>query len=347
VRYLDQLLNDIRAQIEPEQAVVEEAVHRRGVVLEAGSSYAGAVDSFGSGSIMHGTAICPIHRRDKGLDADGTVVLDPRVWPRLGPESPYGEPPDQVVEMYRQHVGEKVRASGYPDATATKTKRAILVRFARPLPNGEDPSADLVLGLPRRAGGIWIPNTDQHRWDPSDPKTHTRLLNDVPKELRVARARTIRLAKAENKRTDPPALCSFNIEALAWMYVTTVMPLPESLLTLWESGAADLRDRLTPDPAGVSKPIKVADRRAAAWRWEDAGRRLRQALQTHQTDQAVRALLHPLWPEYVADDPRQTTARREETAAALRARRSVYPAAAGGFALAGQAALKSTRSFGS
>ncbi|MDX6198989.1 MAG: hypothetical protein QOJ79_2140 [Actinomycetota bacterium] len=347
MRYVDQLLDDVRAQIEPDRAVVDEALRRRALCLDAAASFAGSVDIFGSGSLAHGTAICPIHKRDKGLDADGTTVLDQRAWPSLGPETAINEPPDRVVELYRQHIEAKVRAAGYPRATVTVTKRAILVRFHSPLPCGEDPTVDVVLGLTRSQGGIWIPNTDQHRWDPSDPKTHTRLLNDVAKELRVARARTIRLAKAENKRTDPPALCSFNIEALAWMFVPTAMPLPESLLTLWENGAADLRARLTPDPARVSKPIKVADRDAAVKRWEDASWRLGQALRPGQTDRAIRDLLHPLWPEYVADDPSQTPARRAATAAAIRSGRSLYPAAAGGFALAGAAAFKTVRSYGS
>lgn len=346
MRYIDQLLDDVRAQIEPDEAVVEEAVRRRALCLDAAASYAGAVDVFVSGSLAHGTAICPIHKRDKGLDADGTVVLEQRAWPQFGPETWSDEPPDVVVELYREHVGEKVRASGYPRATATGTKRAVLVRFFKPLPCGEDPSVDVVLGLTRSEGGIWIPNTEQHRWDPSDPKTHTRLLNDVSKNLRVSRARTIRLAKAENKRTDPCALCSFNVEALAWMYVQSVMPLPESLLTLWENGAADLRARLTPDPAKVSKPIKVADRDAAVRRWEDAARRLGLALRPGQADRTVRELLHPLWPEYVAEDPAQTVARRAEAAAALRSGRPVYPAATGGFVLAGATALKTPRSYG-
>lgn len=346
MRYIDRLLDDVRAQIEPDKAVVEEALRRRALCLEAAASYAGAADVFGSGSLAHGTAICPIHKRDKGLDADGTTVLDQRAWPQLGPETWTNQPPEAVLELYRQHIEAKVRAAGYPRATATVTKRAILVRFFKPMPCGEDPTVDVVLGLTRAQGGIWIPNNDQHRWDPSDPKTHTRLLNDVAKELRVARARTIRLAKAENKRTEPPALCSFNIEALAWMHVQTVMPLPESLLALWENGAADLRARLTPDPAGVSKPIKLADRAGAVKRWENAASRLGQALRPGQTDPAVRDLLHDLWPEYVADDPSQTPARRAEAAAALRAGRSVYPAATGGFLLAGTHALKSTRSYG-
>jgi hypothetical protein len=82
-------------------------------------------------------------------------------------------------------------------------------------------------------------------------------------------------------------------------------------------------------------------------RWEDAARRLGRALRPGLTDSTVRELLYPLWPEYVADDPTQTTARRAETAAALRAGRRLYPAAAGGFALAGETAFKAPRSFGS
>ena len=40
-----------------------------------------------------------------------------------------------------------------------------------------------------------------------------------PKALRVTRAGAIRLAKAENKRTAVPPLCSFNLEAFALMFV--------------------------------------------------------------------------------------------------------------------------------
>ena len=72
------------------------------------------------------------------------------------------------------------------------------------------------------------PNTETEAWDPSDPEEHTRLLTTKsdPKALRVTRARAIRLAKAENKRTAVPPLCSFNLEAFGLMFVELGMDEP-------------------------------------------------------------------------------------------------------------------------
>lgn len=79
---------------------------------------------------------------------------------------------------------------------------------------------------------MWIPNTEADRWDPSHPEKHTELLTAEPKHLRVVRARAIRLAKAEYKRTATPPLCSFNVEALGWMFVEPGMGEPAALLAL-------------------------------------------------------------------------------------------------------------------
>lgn len=357
-RYIDQLLDDVRAQLEPLPEVVSEALARRQLVLQAAVSIAGAFRCIESGSLAHGTAICPIHRRDRGLDADGAVVLRQEMWPLLGPETVSNHPPDEVVNQYCTYVVGKVRAAGYSRATAEPTKRAILVRFHQPLPDGEDPSVDLIIALPRPAGGVWIPNLEKHRWDPSDPGMHTLLFNSGPPGVPVTRAQAVRLGKGENKRTDPPALCSFNVEALAWMFLREVLPLPEALLLLWSQGAADLARRLTPDPAGVSAPIKVKDRFAAARRWQSNAQRMEAALRPGCSDAEVQALLHPLWPDYIADDPKRTPAREAvrraaETAAraadlaeTLRTRRPVYAARSGGLALGGGVALKSPRSSG-
>jgi hypothetical protein len=175
VRYTQTLLDDIRSQIEPDDVVVKEAKDRRRLVQDAATSYGHTRQTFASGSLAHGTAICPIHHRDKGLDADCAVVLDPARWPHLGPETAANEPPDATVELFRGHVERHVRQSGYPKAKATITKRAVLIEFKAALPEGEDPSVDLIVALPRATGGVWIPNTDHHRWDASDPERHTEL----------------------------------------------------------------------------------------------------------------------------------------------------------------------------
>ena len=249
--YTQQLLNDVRAQLAPEDVVLKEAKDRRELVLRAAESFPGVnrSRSFASGSLAHGTANCPVHERDKGLDADCGIVLDRRSHSTLGPDSPQQEGPTRIVEQVRNHLRPKIRAE-YPDATFRITKRAIFIRFGAPLPTGEDPTVDLVVGLERReAPGLWIPNTcEAERWDPSHPEMHTQLLTAKPKDLRVVRARAIRLAKAENKRTGKPPLCSFNLEALAWMFVEQGMTEPDALLALWTDGADDLQRRLTPVP---------------------------------------------------------------------------------------------------
>jgi hypothetical protein len=79
------------------------------------------------------------------------------------------------------------------------------MEFNVPLPNGEDPTVDLVAGLERKEKpGLWIPNLEKDRWDPSDPEEHTRLLTAELKSLRVTRARASRLAKAANKADAVP-----------------------------------------------------------------------------------------------------------------------------------------------
>jgi hypothetical protein len=339
------LLDDIRAQIAPADAVLKEARERRDTVCTAARSFRGAARTFASGSLAHGTANCPIHLRDKGLDADSGIVLDRRVYPLLGPDSPAGRGPNQVVRDMCDHLRPLVQRK-YPRATLQMTKRAIFVKFNEPLPSGEDPTVDLVVALDHRdSAGLWIPNTEQQRWDPSDPEAHTALMTGEPRQLRVVRAHAVRLAKAENKRTNPAVLCSFNLEALALIYVHSGVGDAQALLALWQDGAKDLRRRLTPDPAGVSAPIKVADRPEAVRRLQEAADRLSAALSRDDDEDWVRDQLRPLWPDFVAESAGASTKAR--TAAALRvgAPLGVLPAT-GALATSGGTNLKSPRSWG-
>jgi hypothetical protein len=252
--FTEQVLDDVRAQIAPEDAALKEARERRDTTRTAAEGFDGVRHSFASGSLAHGTANCPIHERDKGLDADAGVVLDRRSHPTLGPDAEDQDGPTPIVEAMRDHLRRELRPD-YPQVKFRITKRAILISFHESLPGGEDPTVDLVVGLERvDEPGLWIPNTETDDWDPSDPEEHTRLLTtrSDPKALRVIRARAIRLAKAECKRTAVPPLCSFNLEAFGLMFVERDMDEPSALLALWAEGARDLRRRLTPDPAGVS-----------------------------------------------------------------------------------------------
>lgn len=295
----DDLLNDIRAQLAPDDTVLKEARERRDTTREAAENFPGALRSFASGSLAHKTANYPVHQRDIGLDADAGVVLDRRSFPSLGPDSDEGDGPNEIVRQVRDHIGPRLR-SKHPQATLELTKRAILVRFSEPMAAGEDPTVDLVVGLTRHdAPGLWIPNTEQDRWDPSHAEEHTRLLTAHPRQLRTVRTWAIRLAKAENKREGEPPLCSFNIEALALMFVTPGSGQSQALLSLWRDGAGDLSRRLTPDPAGVSAPIKIKDRARAVERLTFAADQLEAALVRDDDPEWVRHKLRPLWPDFV------------------------------------------------
>jgi hypothetical protein len=144
--YTREVLDDVRAQLAPEDTVIKEARERRDASKAAGESFPGALRSYNSGSLAHGTANCPVHQRDKGLDADCGVVLDRRAYPTLGPDVFGGEGPVEIVEEMRLHVLGELRRD-YPKVEAETTKRAILLTFHEPFRDGEDPTVDLVVGL--------------------------------------------------------------------------------------------------------------------------------------------------------------------------------------------------------
>jgi hypothetical protein len=342
--YTQQILDDVRAQLAPEDAALKEAKERREAVRAAAESFHGARRSFASGSLAHATANCPVHQRDKGLDADSGVVLDRRTWSWLGPDSATGEGPTATLEQLCAHLKAKLQPK-YPKATFKITKRAILITFNEPLPSGEDPTVDLVMALERfEAPGLWIPNTDIDDWNPSHPERHTELLTADPKALRVVRARAIRLGKAENKRTPTPPICSFNVAAFGLMFVTSGMTEVEALLAMWKGGAADLAHRLTPDPAEVSPPIKVLDREVAVGRLSYAAQRLEAALTRDFDERWVREQLAPLWPEFISTRPGEAT--RARMVAASRARSGVSITSAGVLSTSTGTLLKQPRSFG-
>lgn len=341
--YTTEVLNEVRSQLAPRQDAIDEARERRRIVKDAAMSFPGAMRPFNSGSLAHATANCPVHRRDQGLDADCGIVLDRRTYRELGPDGG-GIGPNAIVQLMVDHITGKVQAE-YPAARLRVTKRAILITFHSPLANREDPSVDLVVSLSRRlANGLWIPDTERRRWDPSDPEEHTRLLTAEPKALRVTRARAIRLAKAENKRNENVPLCSFNLEAFGLMFVQGGQGVPAALLTMWERGAADLQRQLTPDPAGVSAPIKVQDVDYAIRRLEAAAGHLRGALDHDDDAHQVRTELQHLWPEFVSST--SGTLSKAQTIAKIAAGATLKVTTGGGFAAATGMPIKNTRSYG-
>src|SRR5207247_30146 len=100
---------------------------------------------------------------------DCGVVLDRRTYPELGPDGD-DVPPDDIVDDVAEFVIAEVQEE-YPDAEAKVSKRAIVITFNDPLEDEQDPSVDLIVALERAdEEGRWIPNTEDHDWDASDPE---------------------------------------------------------------------------------------------------------------------------------------------------------------------------------
>src|SRR5207302_1797981 len=109
-----------------------------------------------------------------------------------------------------------------------------------------------------------------------------------------------RLAKVWNKQYSQPGMCAFNITALALASITEGMGVATGLAAFFAYAAKDLKKRLTPDPAGVSPPIKLLiDRDIVVRRLEQASRLMDWALAHDEDEQAVREALAEFCWNYV------------------------------------------------
>lgn len=289
-------LDRIRARIAPEDRVLDEARARRNLTTRSARSFAGGLRTFNSGSLAHGDVNNPVS------DADCGFVLDRRCYLELGPDGD-GVGPEAIMRDVAEFVIVRVR-NVYRSATYELTKRAILIEFYEPI-DDEDPSVDLIVALTRKdEPGLWIPNRERNSWDASHPEKHTELLLGPTVALRVHRARVIRLAKAAIKEAGPPVISSFNVEALALMYVTEVDTVADSLQELFDEGAADLARRQTADPAGVSNPIKMlAPQEDVLRRMRFVAERLTDAVENRYDEEKVQEGLAGVFPSHINPPP--------------------------------------------
>lgn len=293
-----QHLNDVHNQIRTDDKVMKEARHRRDRVLALAASFPGVRATYSCGSVAMGVVIDPVS------DADGGIVLDRRTYPKLGPDGD-NELPDELIDQLRDHIGPQIRED-WPKAKVRVMRRGLSVYFNDPV-LGQDPYVDLVVALERKEGqGLWIPNVPAGRWDASDPEGHAALMNAGVQSVKTARARTVRLAKAWNKQYSEPALCSFNIVALALGSVTEAGTLDETLYTFFDDAVRSLRSECTPDPAGVSAAIKLPlGKDIAIRRLTEARDALAAARATDNDDDRLDAL-HKIFGTYLpaSDDAR-------------------------------------------
>ena len=334
---INEILTDVQKKIAPTDETLESVRSRRDEVLTIVGRYAGALRTYTSGSIAHRTA-------NDDTDADCGVVLDRRSYHELGPDGD-GGPPNEIVEDVRSFIRNGLKES-HPSIAFRLTKRAIKITYNEPLLNGSDPSVDLIVALTRAAGALWIPNLEHKRWDASDPECHTRLLTAEPVGLRRMRAKVIRLAKAWNKQYSNPGLCSFNIEALALESIKEEVSVADGLAAFFKYAASDLSKRKTPDPAGVSAPIKtLEDREVVVGRLNRAAENLQTALKASDENSSRDVLAEVYW-DYV--EPSDGSSSKAAFAKALREGSSAVKIVPGGLSLVGASgiALKTTRAYG-
>lgn len=337
MNHIDDILVDIQKEIAPSDETLEAARSRRDEVLSIARGYAGALRTYTAGSIGHRTA-------NHDTDADCGVVLDRRSYHELGPDGDGGAPND-IVEDVRVYIRDRLK-DRHPDIAFRLTKRAIKVTSNEPLPDGSDPSVDLIVALTRAAGALWIPNLERKCWDASDPECHTRLLTAEPAGLRRMRARIIRLAKAWNKQYSQPGLCSFNIEALALEAIKEEEGVADGLAAFFNYAATDLSKRQTPDPAGVSASIKTPiERETVANRLSKTAETLETGLNSDNENNARDNLASVYWV-YVT--PSLDSSSKAAFVKALREGNSGVRVIPGSISVAGSVgiALKTTRAYG-
>lgn len=333
------ILNDVHSELAPSDETLSAVRSRRDDVLARCNDFPGTLRTYISGSIAHRTA-------NQDTDADCGVVLDRRSYPDLGPDG-NGEGPNQIVDYFRQFLRDRLKEY-YPDIRFRVTKRAIKISFNQPLADGSDPTVDLIVALTRIEQGLWIPNNEAMNWDASHPEYHTKVLTADPAGLRRVRAKVIRLAKGWNTQYAEPGLCSFNLEALALSCIGEEHGVPDGLAELFRFAASDLKKHLTPDPAGVSKPIKLLlDRKTVIGRLRKAAKFMESALENDDDKTQVQDAMASLYWNYV--DPPAESESKEAFAFAIRNRKPVLGVSGGTLSLGNTSttSIKPTRSYGS
>jgi hypothetical protein len=330
------LIGDVQKQVHADDDALDEARTRRRSVLQICRGFRGALRTYVSGSLAAGVVTHPV------VDADGGVVFDRRVYPSLGPDGD-GEAPTQLVSDLHHFLGPEIRRS-WSEAKVYDMKRGLRIFFHEPLSDGQDPYVDVVVGIGRGAGaGLWIPNLDIPRWDPSDPEKHVELFTQGSRGLRRARAQVTRLGKAWNNQYGSPGMTSFNVCALAREAITTAVPVDEGLSTFFDHAATALNERRTEDPAGVSGPIDLKEpKEVVVGRLRDARDQLREALANDDDAHIVGEALHGVFWKYLPAPA--SASSKNEVATRLRHETPRLRATGAGVVIAG--AVKRKRAFG-
>lgn len=281
----NEIITEMLAATKPSKEAIDEARARRDLVKDAALVYDGALLFIKSGSLAHHTVSGNVS------DADGSLMLDRRIYTDYGPDSAEGLGPEDLVIGVAEVIRDTVKQV-YPNVLiSTNHKRAIYFRFRQPLEDGQDPTVDLVIGLNRKdQPGIWIPNLDDNSWDASDPGKHTALVKARRQSTSHTSSKVVRALKLFSKQWDNELLSSFHWTALMLESYPTRKPIIEGVVDVLNHAANSLEQGDTDDPAGVSGPISIPagrDRSAVISRIRNAAANLEKAFQVEDDDEAA------------------------------------------------------------
>jgi hypothetical protein len=261
---LEQLVNIARRRIEVTDDELAEARKRRTALGDALRREFPGSRTYANGSLAHGDALTPLTDVDLGV-----VVPDPAR--EFGPGK---KGPRELKERAANAIRRELKAEYGDLAVEVKgRKRSILVRFRDPVsPRFPDFTADVIVAIDNPvAPGLYIPRWDS--WDRSHPERHTELVVTANEATNAGFARLVRLVKHWSRRHDKP-LCSWNIKALALGCIAQPTELIPGMATWLRHAIEQLAIGETPDPAGVSGPIKLNEPRS------EVLRKLRRALES-------------------------------------------------------------------
>lgn len=281
----NELIKEMLAATKPSKEAIDEARARRDLVKEAALTYEGALRFIKSGSLAHHTI------SGRVSDADGALMLDRRVYKDYGPDSDEGLGPEDLVVGVAEDIRDTVKQV-YPNVyISTNHKRAIYFRFRDPLPDDQDPTVDLIIGLDRKdQPGIWIPNLDDNSWDPSHPGKHSEMVKARRQSTGHTSSKVVRALKLFSKQWEKELLFSFHWTAMMLESYPTRKPLIEGVIDVLNHAADSLEEGDTDDPAGVSRPINIPsyrDRDVVISRIRNAATNLEEARQVDGDDEAA------------------------------------------------------------
>lgn len=222
------------------------------------------VRSFRAGALAAGLQIKPLNDVDLVVEADGRQL--PESWSRN---------PATALSTLRRELSERTGYQCEPSAHAVKVK----------FPD-EDFTADVVFGVTRQGGGLYIPHcpeNEPHDWIDTDPETHAELIRQRNAATGQQFARAVRIAKSLNRywavqsSSGKKPVSSFHLVAMAWHRVKGAGALSQDVADVFNA-CSELVLGSTPDPSGLGDDLVARDPAAAHEKFRHAAQVARQAV---------------------------------------------------------------------